>query len=894
MSWHSRLRNLLHPNRVSNDIQREMQFHVAERVDDLVSGGMSRPDAEREAHRMFGHRSTHHENTRDADMNTWLESFNSDVKQGFRVLRASPAFTIVAVVSLALGIGANTAIFSLINAVMVKSLPVERPEELVTVAADAYGSELNFPLWEKLRDSKTGLASSAVFSATDWDLSNGGLGRNARGDLVSGNYFPMLGVRPAAGRLFTQADDTRGCAPIVVLGYGFWQSEFGGAQSAIGKNISLSGTSYTIVGVTPPEFYGATVGRVIQIYAPLCAHPVIANGTPDRLQHMWFLSFIGRLAPGTSLAQVNANVSAAMPSILEAGLAPGEYQDALKEIKKYQIRFTEGVTALSSLRQTYSKALIVLMTVVGVVLLIGCANVANLLLARAAAREREIAVRFALGASRMRVLRQLLTETMLLTTFGAVAGVLFAKWSSSLLVQLLSSGRSPVGLDVPIDGRVLLFTTAVATLTGLLFGLAPAWRASRTSPQEAMRSNARGITSGHTKFSTARALVIGQVALSLILVVGAGLLLGTFRRLSNMNPGFVSEGVMLVNTNVTNAGFGPEQIAQFPEDLMQRMRAIPGVVATSASDISPISGTSWNGFMAVPGFTPTSPKESMVYLNQVTGDYFKTMGTRIIAGRSFDARDRIGTQKVALINESIAKKFFAGTNPVGKHFSMPSPRDKENTAPAIEIIGVVEDSKYSSLKEAPRPVAYLAMSQADDLRPNFGFEVRSAGNTQALTTAITNIATQINPRIQLSYRMLDAQIAASITRERLLATLSAFFGGLALLLAMIGLYGTLSYGVSRRRNEIGIRLALGAERANVLRMVLGEVARMLAIGVVIGIAGAIATSKYVASFLFGVEPNDITTLVMSAAVLTCVALAAGALPAWRASRLDPMLALRED
>lgn len=894
MAWYTRALNLLRRNRVSNDIAREMSFHVAERADDLINAGMDPADAAREAQRRFGHRTTLHETTRDTNMLTWLESFLSDLKHASRVLRASPGFTVVAVVSLALGIGANTAIFSLINAVMVRALPVESPEQLVTIAGDSFGSELNYPLWEKLRDIKTGLASSAAYSSTEWDLSSGGQVRIAKGSWVTGEYFSTLGISPAAGRLITRTEDTRGCAPVAVLGYGFWQSEYGGSTSAIGKNISLTGKSFTIMGVAPQGFFGAEVGRVVQVYAPLCAQEGIATGSLDALRHMWFLSFIGRLAPGTTIAQVNTTVAAALPSILEAGLAPVEYQDALKNLKSHRISFAEGVTALSSLRQTYSKALLVLMTVVSMVLLIGCANVANLLLARAATREREVAVRFALGASRGRVLRQLLTETMLLTALGAAAGVLFAKWSSSLLVQLLSSGGMAVGLDVPIDGRVLLFTTVVATLTGLLFGLAPAWRATRTNPQEAMRANARGIASGHSRFSAGKALVIGQIALSLVLVVGAGLLLGTFNRLSNMDPGFVSDNVLLVNTNVQNTGFGMDQVKQFPEELMQRIRTIPGVASASASEITPISGSAWNGMMAVPGFTPKSPKESMVYLNQVTGDYFKTLGTRVVAGRSFDARDRVGTQRVALVNESIARKFFADQNPVGKQFRLPSPRQQEKAAPAFEIIGVVEDAKYATLKEAPRAVAYLAMSQSEELRPFMSFAVRSTGNTQVLTSAITAMAVQSSPRILLSFKKLDDQIASSLTRERLLATLSAFFGILALLLATIGLYGTISYGVSRRRNEIGIRLALGAERAKVLRMVLGEAARLLVIGIAIGGAGAMAGSHYLASFLFGVQPNDAPTLLMSAAILAIVALMAGAIPAWRAARLDPMLALRED
>ncbi|MEO7359933.1 MAG: ABC transporter permease, partial [Gemmatimonadaceae bacterium] len=553
MAWYSRAVNLLRPDRVSRDIDREMSFHVAERADDLINAGMSPADAAREAQRRLGHRSTLHETIRDADMLTWLEAFISDMKQASRVLRASPGFTVVAVISLALGIGANTAVFSLINAVLMRALPVEHPEELVTFSSKSYGTELTFPLWEAIREAKSSLASATVFSNAEFNLTNGGEVRRVKGNWISGEYFTTLGVQPAAGRLVNKSDDVRSCAPVAVLGYGFWQSEYGASVSAIGRNISLSGKSYEIVGVAANGFFGAEVGRSVQVYAPLCTMDIVAGDNIDRLRHMWFLSFIGRLAPGTTPQRFENDLAHALPSILSSAMTTDDYQDALKDLKSYQFAVVQGVTDLSPLRQSYTKALYVLMTVVSIVLLIGCANVANLLLARAASREREIAVRFALGASRCRVLRQLLTETLLLTATGAIAGMFFAIWSSGVLVRLLSPAQNPVGLHVPIDTRVLLFTTAVAIVTGLLFGLAPAWRATRIDPQEAMRANARGIVSGQSRFSAGKALVVGQVALSLLLVVSAGLLLGTFNRLATIHPGFSSENVLLVAANMQNA-----------------------------------------------------------------------------------------------------------------------------------------------------------------------------------------------------------------------------------------------------------------------------------------------------------------------------------------------------
>ena len=553
MAWFTRALNVLRPNRLSRDIEREMAFHVAESTDALVNGGMSESDAAREARRRFGRRTQLHESTRDADMLTWLESFTNDLKHAMRVLRSSPAFTFVAVLSLALGIGANTAIFSLINAVMLKSLPVSNAEALVTLSSPKFGTYFSNPIWENLRDKQKALSDVAAFGRTGFNLTNGGEVRRATANWVSGSYFSTLGVIPIAGRLLTPLDDARGCPATAVISNGFWQSEYGGKASVIGTVIRLNNHPFTIIGVTPPEFYGASVGLNTQVYAPLCSMAVIDPNSMLDEKRGWFLSVIGRLKPEQTAAGAQRELSAITASVLETALPPEQYAREKDDIAKSAFVVKPGVESLSEVRQEYSAALIALMVVVGVVLFIGCANVANLLLARAAVRQREIAVRFALGASRTRVIRQLLTETLVLASFGAVLGVLFARWSTGLLVGLLGSGRNAVILNVPIDGRVLLFTVAAASLTALLFGLAPAWRSTRASPQEAMRANSRGIASGHSRFSIAKVLVSGQVALSLVLVVGAGLLLGTFRTLATIDLGFTTENVLLVD-----AGFDKE------------------------------------------------------------------------------------------------------------------------------------------------------------------------------------------------------------------------------------------------------------------------------------------------------------------------------------------------
>ncbi|MEP6781215.1 MAG: ABC transporter permease [Gemmatimonadaceae bacterium] len=889
MSLFKRALNVLRPNRLAREIEREMAFHVSECVDDLVGAGMRESDAACEARRRFGHQTTLKESTRDIDMLPWLESIIGDLRQGARVLRKSPGFAFVAVLSLGLGIGANTAIFSLINAVMIKSLPVSNAAALVTISSKSFGSEMTNPIWENLRDQQKVLAGIAAFSTNQFNLSDGGVVHRVAGSFVSGDYFNTLGVTPIAGRLLTRVDDTRGCVATAVVSYGFWQSELGGKQSAIGRSIALNNHPFTIIGVTPPEFFGVEIGQSKQIYAPLCA--MAAIGRADMLDEKrgWFLNVVGTLEPGQTAARAQQELSLLTTSVFSTALTPDQYETVEKDPAKSAFQVKPGVGELSDLREQYSTALFALMVVVALVLFIGCANVANLLLARAAARQREIAVRFALGASRIRVVRQLLTETLLLATLGAVVGIFFARWSTGLVINLLNAGKNPVSLDVPIDARVLGFTIVVASVVALLFGLAPAWRSTRANPQEAMRANGRGIASGHSRFSISKALVVGQVSLSLVLVVGAGLLLGTFRTLATLDLGFKSENVLLVGAGFNDAD--DDASHTLPLQFQQQLRTIPGVVAVSASGDTPVSGSAWNSGIKTDGFASKKRGDAMVYLTEITGDYFSTMQTPVLLGRTFDNRDQLNGGKVAIIGQTAAKRFFPNANPIGKQFYMPS---RQEDGPPYEVIGVVADSKYQSVREDPRSLVFLPVSQQKELMGSWNYEMRINASTKSVVSQVTALAKQMNPRITLEYRTLEEQVGASITRERLLATLSVFFGALALLLAMIGLYGTMSYSVQRRRNEIGVRLALGADRSRVFGLVLREVGVLLVAGLIIGTAGALGASRFVTSFLFGVQPTDTMTIVWSIATLAVVALLAGGVPAWRAARLDPMAALRGD
>jgi predicted permease len=888
MGWYRRFTNLLRSDRVSADIQREMEFHMAERADDLVARGMSEAEARHEARRRFGNAGVQKERTRDADMLTWLESLAADVRYALRALRASPGFALVTVISLGLGIGANTAIFSLINAVVLKSLPVTRPDELVQVTmgdGPSASSVVTNPIWEQVRDRQDVFSGVFAYGGTQFDLTAGGEVRRADGYWVSGDFFSTLGVRPAIGRLLTRSDDVRGCPAAAVLGYGFWQSEYGGSPSIVGRTISLDRTPYVVVGVTDRSFFGMDIGQSMKVYAPLCQKPDL-----DARTH-WFLRIIGRPREGVTTVQLSSSLARIAPAVFGATVPPDWGVAQKARYASTTLGMRPASNSLSAVRRQYQTALTVLMSVVGLVLLIACANVANLLLARATTRSREMAIRLAIGAGRRRLVRQLLTESVLLAGFGALVGVVFARWGSRLLVSMLSTGPFAVSLDLDADARVLAFTLTIAVATGILFGLAPAWRSARIDPQAALKTGGRGVVEGHSRFTVGKALVTGQIALSLVLVMGAGLLLGSFRRLATFDPGFRREGVLLVGVNFRRAGYSPDAYGAVRSELLARFRSVPGVERASASMITPISGGGWNENIRVDGFTPASDDDALVWFNQVADGFFATLGTPLLAGRDFDVRDRPGSQPVAIVNEAMARKFYGGASPLGKHYRLVL---HDTLGPPVQIVGVVKDSKYMELREEPQPTIYLAMGQGANEFPNLAYELRTRGEPRELAAAVKQAAGEVDRALPLELTPLADQVNASLTSDRLLATLSAFFGVLALLLATVGLYGTLSYTVARRRNEIGIRIALGAARGRMVKLVLGEVARMLAAGLALGIIAALMSTRLVRAFLYGLSPSDPATLLGSVAILAVVALAAGTLPAWRAARVDPIAALREE
>jgi putative ABC transport system permease protein len=893
MAWYHRLINVVRPDRVSGDLEREIAAHLAERADDLVAAGMTERDAAEAARRRFGNRTIHKERARDADGMVWLESLLADFRYAVRALRMSPGFTLVAVLSLGLGIGANTAIFSLTNAVALKSLPVSHPESLMLINMGGKGEEpMTNPLWEQLRNLHGVLSGSLAYSGQEFNLSNGGVVRRAPGSWVSGSYFATLGVRPLAGRLLQPADDVRGCPATAAVSAGFAAREFGGAAGAVGRTLSLEGQPFEVVGVTDPAFTGMEVGRPVDIYTPICAQ-VFTTHDPKVLdaRSRWYLDVMARPKPGLSIEQVRGGLAAAARGIFAATL-PGNWgADNQRDYLQGKLGALPAATGVSDLREMYQRALLIVMVVVGVVLLIACANIANLLLARAAGRQREIAIRLAIGAGRGRLIRQLLTESLLLSLSGALLGVLFARWASQLLVGLLSVNDRPVWLDLSLDLRVLGFTIGVATLTGILFGLAPAWRAAQVDPQTAMKSGGRGIAGGEVRHRIGKALVVGQVALSLVLVAAAGLLLGSFHRLATLDPGFRREGVLLMSMDFSNAGIKDRPLINAQSQLLRQVRELPGVASASASLITPIGHTGWNDLLLVPGYSPATFKDSIAFFNQVSPGYFGTMGTGLIAGRDITADDVAQAHSVAVINETMAHRVFGTVSAIGRTFRTPV---GDSGSPPREIVGVVRDAKYQRLDEKTPATAYLPLGVGDTPTTVLTYEVRATGPTADIVRLSKDLAAGVNPAISLDVRTLSSQVSASLTRPRLLATLSGFFGALALLLAVIGLYGTMSYNVTQRRNEIGIRMALGAGNRRVLRMVVGEAGRLVAMGIVLGAALAVATTRLLASFLYGLTATDPATLALSALGLVVIAMLAAAAPAWRAARLDPMTALRDD
>jgi predicted permease len=864
----------------------ELRAFLEASAERRMRAGMQEDEARRAAHVEMGSLESVKDDIRDAGWETAFEALWADLRYSVRVLAKAPVFTAVVVLTLALGIGANTAIFSLIDSLLLKTLPVEKPEELVQV--DNYG--FTNPLWEQFRDRQDIFSGAFAWGPTEFNLSQGGMVRNADGFWVSGDLFRTLGLRPAAGRLLTVDDDRRGCAALTVLSYSFWRSHYGAAASAVGSTISLDGHPFDVIGVAPAGFYGMTVGSKFDVAVPLCSSDVL-YGPPSRLdaRHAWWLHAAGRVKPGIGMAQLKSRLAVLSAAVYGSAVPQDWDPKSQDNFRKRVLRPAPVANGLSDLRGDYQQPLRILMAVVGLVLLIACANIASLTMARSAARGKEMAMRQALGASRQRLVRQLLIECVLLSFAGAALGLLLARWADTLLAISLSGVSRQVFIDFTLDTRVLVFTAAIATLTGLLFGAAPAFRGTRISLTSAIKENHAAAGGPRNRFRLW--LVASQVALSLVLLVAAGLLLRTFRNLASVDMGFDADRVLLVNVDLFTAGMPKSEYGAAYQRIGEQLRALPGVLGASRSRLTPLGNSDWNTIIHSDVPHPVVGADDTVDFNTVDADYFATLRTPLLAGRNFTNKDSAQAPAVAVINQTLARRFFPGVNPIGHTYRAEGGARKLD--PPVEVIGVVKDAKYETVREEPDPTIFRPLSQGSEFESE-NFEVRSALPESAMVAAIQNRIAGVNRTVPIEIHTLAAQVDESLTRERVLAALSTFFGALALLLATIGLYGTLSYVVTQRRTEFGIRLALGATRQSILGLVMRDVARVLAFGIAAGIAISFAATGALSALLFGLTARDPFTLAAGGALIAAVSLAAGLLAARRATTIDPIAALRQE
>ena len=896
----SLLKTAFRRQNVELDMEEELRSHVQHRADDLVRSGVTRNEAERLAAIEFGGYEHYKEECRESVGVHLLETVVQDLRFGLRVLRKSPGFTTVAILTLALGIGANTAIFSLINTVMLRFLPVEKPEELVQVLRfnPARGGRpttgFTNALWEQLRDNQQ--IFSGIFSWSDarFDLAQGGAVHYANGIFTSGNYFTTLGVRPALGRLFTPTDDQRGCASLAVLSYGFWQEHFGGDRNAIGATLSLNKRPFQVIGVSSPGFYGMEVGDKFDVAVPICSAAVF-DEKQQRLdtRDWWWLRIAGRLKPGISPEQATAQLKVLSP-VVWGGAVPQDWnQEGQQDFRKRLLLATPAATGTSQLRAQFSRPLAILMGVVALVLLIATANLASLMLARAASRTREIAVRKALGASRSRLVRQLLTECLLVSCAGALLGVFFARWGTVLLVRYISTGQSTVFLDLSLNGPVFAFTALIAVLSALLFGILPALRSTRVSLTAAMKGGQaeHADQRSHLRFGSRQWIVSSQIALSLVLLVVAGLFLHSVVKLVTLDLGFDRSNVLLISANVQVANVPATERPAVYDQMEERLRSLPGVTSVGRSFRTPISQYEWNQEIVVD--SPNAPKgeEALTYLNSVSAGYFSTLRIPLVAGRNFEITDTKTSIRVAIVNETFAHKFFPGMYIVGKTFRLLDGRAGDKGIP-VQIIGLMKDSKYETVQESMLPQAFFSAAQVQEADNSEIFAVRTGSRPSALVPLAQAAIAQVNKGVALEFSSLSEQVDDSLIQERLLATLSSFFGALALLLAMIGLYGAISYAVMQRRLEFGVRMALGAVPGSILQLVMREVAVVLLAGAVAGVAISLLAVRLVQKLIFGASAYDPLAIAGAIILLAIVALLAGYLPARRAMRVDPMVALR--
>ncbi len=887
-----RLRALFRKRVQERELDDELRFHLESHIEQSVARGMPPAAAREAALREFGGVAQIEEECRDQRGIRLVETLVRDASYALRVLHKSPGFTAVAVLSLALGIGANTAIFTLIDAVLLKNLPVKNPRQLVQLSRSNLEADnmpaFPYPFYRQLRDHNEVFSDVICWSGVNTSLRLENRTERIDGALVSGNYFDALGVQPQLGRLLSPEDDRSGAAPAVVLSNGFWQRQFGGDPAVVGRTILLGNASAAVVGIAPPRFQGLSRNGSPLLWAPMAAMEQLTLSSNLESQGFFWLKIVGRLKPGLTPEQAQAAVQPVVYGYIEKHFPKETEYDRRRLASERAVVLPAG-RGVDNLAEQFSTPLTLLMAAVGVVLLITCVNLANLLIARGAARQREIAVRLAIGAGRGRIIRQLLTESFLLAGAGALAGVAAAYWMLQALVSYLSA--SP--LDVAPDWRVLGFLLLVSALTGMLFGLSPAMQVSRPNLSQALKTDS--LTAGGGRATWRRWAVSLQIALALPLLMCAGLFLRTLLNLYTQDMGFERENLVEMTLNPGLDGYPGEQAKPFLRRLTEHVTALPGVRSAAIGHLAVLGDNAWGSGIKVEGRAQL--EGDMGPLRDAVGaGYFHTLGTPIVRGRDFEASDSAAAPKVAIINESFAKFYFGSANPLGKRISAGGDKDKPDT----EIVGVVKDSKYSAVREKTPRFWYVPYEQLDlDENPAWltkvTLHVRTAGDTGATVAALRDAVWIIDKRVAIEgVTTLESKVEDHLNVERLVTTLLSFFGLLAVLLAAVGLYGVLAFTTARRRREIGVRLALGAEPRRVRLLVLrGAMLQALA-GIAIGLPAGIAVSHLIASQLFAVAPTDPATMVAATILLFVVALLAGYLPARRASQVNPAIVLRCD
>ncbi len=881
------LTNLRRRARLNREIEAELRFHLDEDAAERESAGLTPAEARRRARLEFGNPNVVREDTRAAWGWALVEDLWQDVRVGARALRRNPAFALTAILSLALGIGANTAIFSLINAVLLRALPVKDPQALVSlrISGKNFSPYFTNPMWEAIRDAGDTFAGMAAYSEPRFDISPGGESRYVQGLWVSGSFFETLGVAPLRGRLIDARDDRHGCGvdgPVAVVSHDYWQGTLQGDQHVVGRTITLNRQPFTIVGVTPAWMQGLNRGRTFDVAAPIgCEALMNPENSALGQRSTWWLRIIARLKPGAGLDETQRRVNVFAPEVFRSTV-PGDYMPAAQQrYRNFGLALRTAANGFSDVAERYREALFALLGIAALVLLIACVNIANLMLARGAARQRELAMRRALGAGRARLVRQLLTESLLLALSGALGGLLLAQWGGRALLAWLSTSADPVTLDLTPDPTVLAFLAAVAVATALLFGLAPALHATRGGLHSSLREHGQGGV--RARFRLGRGLVTAQIAAVFVLLLAAGLFAGSLRNALNEELGFRPSGVMLVRVGIPRTVAEPERRTAAYREVYERLRVLPGVTAAAYSELVPLGDGMWNQWSSA------EDKTGLLYMNRVSSGYFQTMGTGFVGGRDFDLRDTPQSARVMIINESAAHYFFGRQSPLGRMIQVGNRRGDE----PYQVVGVVRDSKYDRVDEKAPITAFAAMSQTP-LLGGFVFELRHTIPAAALAQQVRATVAGQGADFTLEFRNLQTQVDDSLRQQRLTALLAATFGTLALALAMVGLYGVTAYSVAQRRGEIGLRIALGAQTRAVLWLVLRNVAVLLILGTVLGAVCAWGAGRLLASLLYGVTPNDPAPMIAAAATLAVATLAAAGVPAWRAARLDPMKVLREE